>query len=569
MTSQFTMWLYPLLVLSAISLIIRIRLPLKWSWGFVIQALPLIACGVLGLTVGPDWMYAIIGWALVFVFYVPPKVFYTDLQRNLTALDADSLRRAGRNITLLFWGLPGEFWRDMTYALAYFVERKADEAEALLSKWQNKSGLPSTVAAIPNSYRLIGKGIMWQWNDVISAYENVIAGGGQPGALLPAAARAYAETGRFQDSVRCFTETKVVDSNLPLNNLAFQLLPFFALVGATMQTTNLLAILSHKKKDFPEFTHLFWIGRCHLANNEFDLAKEALQKARDISHSPLFHERIDNQLAIAEQRIPSAASQISPEDKATLITGLWKGFSRAAFVQEIISPRRKSITVISIIVILLLLFAVTDLWQIAKFFDPQKTSTFALVTDAMANTVLQFGALDPARALSGEYWRFFTYLFLHANETHILLNIIGLYWFGRVAENIFGTTRFLAIYVVGGLLSGVVHSLLSPDQIAVGASGAIMAMFGAVGAGIYRLKDKIPESIRKMELAWLGSLALAQVVLDQIFYIAASNNVAGVPHIAAFAHLGGLVSGFAIGMLLSIRTPSLTEVDGTQRFIGG
>jgi membrane associated rhomboid family serine protease len=552
------MWLYPLLILSAISLFVRIRLPWRWSWGFIIQALPLIACGVLGLTIGPDWMYAIIGWALVFLLYVPPKVFYTDLQRYLTAMDAESLRRAGKNITLLFWGLPGEFWKDMTFALSYFVERKADEAETLLAKWQGRSGLPKSVAQIPNSYRLIGRGIMWQWDDIIAAYEKIKSDGGTPGALLPSSARAYAETGQFSTSVACFNDAKLVDANLPLNNLALQLLPFFSLIGATMQTEALVSILSHNKKDFPEFSRLYWIGRCHLANGEFEQAKVALQQARENAQSKLFQNRVDAQLDLVERREPSAASQLAPEEKCALVDGLWKGFSRAAFVQEIISPRRKSIAVISIIGILIALFIVTDMWHVAKLFDPHKTSSFAIITDSVANSIMSTCALDPKAALSGQYWRFFTYLFLHANETHIALNVIGLYWFGRVAENIFGTTRFLAIYIVGGLLSGVVHALLSPDQIAVGASGAIMAMFGAVGAGIYRLKDKIPDSIRKFQLSWLGGLALAQVVLDQL-----------IPHVAAFAHLGGMVSGFAIGMLLSIRTPSLTEVDGTQKFVGG
>ncbi|MBS1995979.1 MAG: hypothetical protein JSS86_06695, partial [Cyanobacteria bacterium SZAS LIN-2] len=40
-------------------------------------------------------------------------------------------------------------------------------------------------------------------------------------------------------------------------------------------------------------------------------------------------------------------------------------------------------------------------------------------------------------------------------------------------------------------------------------------------------------------------------------------------HIAAFAHLGGLISGFALGMVTSIRTPSVKKVDGTQRFVEG
>jgi rhomboid protease GluP len=74
---------------------------------------------------------------------------------------------------------------------------------------------------------------------------------------------------------------------------------------------------------------------------------------------------------------------------------------------------------------------------------------------------------------------------------------------------------------------------------AVGASGAIMGIFGAVAAGIWRLKDRLPRGVRRQELSWMLGLALSQVVLDHF-----------LPHVASMAHLGGLVFGFLIGMLL-------------------
>jgi membrane associated rhomboid family serine protease len=52
--------------------------------------------------------------------------------------------------------------------------------------------------------------------------------------------------------------------------------------------------------------------------------------------------------------------------------------------------------------------------------------------------------------------------------------------------------------------------------------------------------------------------ALAQLVLDHF-----------VPRIAAFAHMGGLVAGIALGFVTSTRTPSKEAIDGTQTFVGG
>ncbi len=555
MNSQFVMWLYPLLLLSAVSLIFRLRLPWQWAWPFVVQSLPLIACGVLGLTIGPDWMYAIIGWALVFLFFVPPKTFYSDLQKYLTALDATNLRRAGQRISLLFWGLSGEFWRDMCEVLALFVERKPDEADRLLSKWQGRSGLPKSVATIPGSYRLIGNGVMWNWDAIIADFEKLSAVGKVSSVMQLSSARAFAEKGLFANSVECLKSAGISESNMPLNNLALTLLPFFALIGASTQTDALLNILK-SKKEFPEYSRLYWRGRCQWANHEFEDAEKTFEHARTLSMSDLFRNRIDGQLKKIREREEPSTAALTADDKTVFVDEVWHLFSRAAFVQEIISPRRKSVSVNAIIAMLFVTYCCTDLFRVAKFFG--SNSEFYIFANHLSDTIIRVGALYPQQALSGEYWRFFTYLFLHANITHFAFNVVGLYWFARVAENIFGTSRFLAIYIVGGMLSGVAHALLCPDQPAVGASGAVMAMFGAVAAGIYRLKDRIPESTWRLKLSWLGGMAAAQLVLDHF-----------IPKVAAFAHLGGMLSGLAIGMILSIRTTAADEVDGTQRFIGG
>src|SRR5262249_51878287 len=91
-------------------------------------------------------------------------------------------------------------------------------------------------------------------------------------------------------------------------------------------------------------------------------------------------------------------------------------------------------------------------------------------------------------------------------------------------------------------LSGAAHTFFSPDMPAVGASGAVMGVFGAATAGIFRCKDILPESIRRTEVAWMLGLAAAQMVLDQL-----------IPHVAVFAHLGGLVAGMILGLIMPLR----------------
>ncbi|MBX9695503.1 MAG: rhomboid family intramembrane serine protease [Cyanobacteria bacterium] len=561
MTSQFILWLYPLLLLGLISTFIRVRMPWKWSWGLIIQSIPIVACGILGLTVGPDWLFAPLGWLLVAIFYLPPRMFYRRFEKNLTELNPDGIRHSVDPIKWMFWGLPGAFWTDITEALALFVEKKPDEAQILLDKWNKPLGVPGSIAEMPSTYKLVGAGIMWQWPEIINEFEKKRASGKVPSAFLIPASRAFAELKRFQDARDCIIEAKLDESNIPLDSLATSLLPYFALTGSIKETGKLLEILSSGKKAFPPYLREFWRGRCFLSAGNLPEARQCLELARQGGNkSALFQERVENQLKMVSDteavRTDDSDHKFIPVDIEVLRDDVWRVFRKAAFVQELMSPRRRSPTVIVTIALIIIVFILTDshnLLSLIPGMPPEVITTGKL----LQSEIFQRFALIPPMVLKGEYWRLISYLFLHAHITHLALNLIGLYFFGRVAENIFGTSRLVAIYLVGGLLSGVAHSLLS-ELPAVGASGAVMAVLGAVAAGIFRMKNQIPHSIWLMEVSWLGGLTAAQVVLDQI-----------IPHVAVFAHLGGLVAGLAIGSLLSLRTFSGDAVDGTQKFVGG
>ncbi|MBZ0186227.1 MAG: rhomboid family intramembrane serine protease [Candidatus Obscuribacterales bacterium] len=556
MTSQFSFWLYPLLALGVVSLAVRLSLPLSWSWGFIIQALPILACGVLGFFLGPDWLYAIVGWILVLVFYLPPRYFSLGVQKNLTDLNAPAMLELSRRVKLFFWGRAGEFWSDMTKALACYIELKASEADALIEKWQDHKDLPKDIKSLPASYRLIGNGVMWRWQQIIDNYERLepeTSAKMGSSVLLPTA-RAYAEMSRFSEACQCIKKAKLDEIMSPMAYLALSLLPFFALAGALSMTEKMLSILKQKNKDFPDSNKLYWLGRCHLARGENALARESLEGAIVVSPSERFKGRLESLLQKIDQSEPLDKGSVSePVDE------VWSLFSRAAYVQEIISPQRKSVAVSVLVALICLVYlSYGPIHDLAQWIQPLVGARQWTILLIWVNWFLGTFTLDPVKVLHGEYYRLASYLFLHAHVTHMLLNVVGLIWFGRITENIFGTSRFLAIYLVGGIMSGVAHTLLSPDLPAVGASGAVMAVFGASGAGIYRLKNKIPDSIRRFLLSWLGGLAAFQIVLDQI-----------IPQVAVFAHLGGLLAGLVFGLLLSIRQPASNEQEINGSFVGG
>ncbi|TMC96721.1 MAG: rhomboid family intramembrane serine protease [Chloroflexi bacterium] len=99
--------------------------------------------------------------------------------------------------------------------------------------------------------------------------------------------------------------------------------------------------------------------------------------------------------------------------------------------------------------------------------------------NALSSVLIAFGAKDNDLILQGQYWRFVTPIFLHANLLHLGLNMLNLAVLGVFLERLVGHIRFLLIYVTTGIVSIIASFYFMPQEISVGASGAI---FGLVGA---------------------------------------------------------------------------------------
>jgi membrane associated rhomboid family serine protease len=140
----------------------------------------------------------------------------------------------------------------------------------------------------------------------------------------------------------------------------------------------------------------------------------------------------------------------------------------------------------------------------------------------------------------GEPWRLVTTMFLHANILHIFTNMLSLYFLGPLIERIYGAWRYLLIYFGSGLVASVAFLLATgPNGAAVGASGAIAGVFGAVGAFFFAYRSQlgpVANSILQQWLFWL--------TLNIIFNVSDSQ-------LAWQAHLGGLVAGIVLGLLLA------------------
>lgn len=136
---------------------------------------------------------------------------------------------------------------------------------------------------------------------------------------------------------------------------------------------------------------------------------------------------------------------------------------------------------------------------------------------------------------AGEYWRLVSSMFVHGGIAHVAMNMLALYIFGTQMERILGRVWFLALYLTAGLAAGASFILLSPYVPAVGASGAIFGLFGAMLALIIARRHT-PEG-RAMLQQFIGLL-----IVNLLFSL--------MPGIAWQAHLGGFLAGFLLGWVL-------------------
>ncbi|HEY9787028.1 MAG TPA: rhomboid family intramembrane serine protease [Candidatus Obscuribacterales bacterium] len=555
MTSQFSLWLYPLLVFAVFACTLRSRLGLRWAWGFLLQILFIGFAAAYGLTIGPDWLFAFIGWGLFFVFIVIPRVLLSRLEHAISVLDARQAARYSRQLRWFFWGEPGDFWHDIVVANTYFMQRKMEEATAVLNKWEQKQ-IPKIVRDTVATYKLTGHAILGDWQGIVDQYEEACtaslsesqrasAAAGLftakdlqrhfsstvPHRLSLSASRAYLELGEFEKGTQALENATLPESRLSAKAAGVTLLPFFCLLGALPQVKTLLKISQAGKQTLPEYTRIYWLARCYAAMGKEDQARELFLKCKELASGgpDSWRLRIDTQLA----RLDEGSVPPLPEAHEDYVRRAWAIFEKMVFVQDVIAPNRASPVVSGLIGVILVA-------HVASAFS-----------GTLHGVAIDFGSVQQQLVLEGQYWRLVTYMFLHAHLSHVFMNVLMLYWFGRVAENIFGTARFLTVFFVSGILSGVSHMLLSTDA-AVGASGAVLGLFGAVAAGIFRLKDRIPPGIRRFELSFMGGVALAQLILDQI-----------IPQVAAIAHIGGILAGFALGMIVGLAKPSkvLVEVE--------
>jgi rhomboid protease GluP len=149
-------------------------------------------------------------------------------------------------------------------------------------------------------------------------------------------------------------------------------------------------------------------------------------------------------------------------------------------------------------------------------------------------------------------WRLLTACFVHVGAFHLLLNMYCLWILGPIAERAVGHSGYVATHLLSGVAGSLASHGFGAQAVGAGASGSVFGLLGLLLAYAVRLpRGTLPPDARKAMLR----TGLFNVAINLVVGLS-------LPMVNNAAHMGGLVGGFLVGLLIS-RPP--TDVDVARR----
>jgi rhomboid protease GluP len=201
------------------------------------------------------------------------------------------------------------------------------------------------------------------------------------------------------------------------------------------------------------------------------------------------------------------------------------------------------------------------LLQVAGGVSPAHASSRALIA---------WGGDLPLYTLTGDTWRLLTAMFLHGGIVHVGLNMYVLAFTAPRVEYEFGTARMLAIYLAGGLLASCASVFWAALRatpadptplltVSVGASGAVMALFGSLLTGLVVPTPRFAHLPKHMQPGIdKGLIQAVAINIGMGFMIQGVDNS---------AHVGGLLGGLVLGLLMAMAPAATSPRDTLMRYL--
>jgi rhomboid protease GluP len=146
---------------------------------------------------------------------------------------------------------------------------------------------------------------------------------------------------------------------------------------------------------------------------------------------------------------------------------------------------------------------------------------------------------------AGQWWRLVTAIFVHVDLYHLLSNLCFLLLFGSIAETVFQRASYFVLWFLAGI-AGCMSQLLAlaPNYYGYGASGVAFGLVGALWSAYCLERVPSPTIVRRWSVAFLLAFFMMLGFLPDWLH----------SHSFNAAHLGGLLAGMILGLVIPVRT---------------
>ena len=163
----------------------------------------------------------------------------------------------------------------------------------------------------------------------------------------------------------------------------------------------------------------------------------------------------------------------------------------------------------------------------------------------------RLGASLPLAYNISQPWRFVTAIFLHGGLLHIGFNMWVLMDIGPMVEELYGSAKYLFLYLVTGVAGYVLSSAMG--RLSVGASGSLLGLIGVLLAATTGRKSMAAQALRGALIRWLIYIGVLGIIFS------GTDN---------YAHLGGVASGYLLGRMMPDRMPADASERRVADFLG-
>jgi rhomboid protease GluP len=330
--------------------------------------------------------------------------------------------------------------------------------------------------------------------------------------------RALAELGRLDAMAEAYEATRSRLSGQDLLEAQLVVLAFGGRPDAVATLLNgpLAALGQHIKT--------YWTAVARCAAGAGETWREPLHKLLAGAPDEPFRRRVERLLASP----PTPAASMGLRSQAIVDGAIQR-------VREAEAPRRSSLLAAPITWLLIL--AICAVYVAAEMRGGSEN----------LRVLVEMGAMWPPYVeRRGEWWRLVTALFLHLGPLHLGVNALMLWVLGRAAEQAYGSLAMLLVYLAGGIASTgfvlwLAWSRYTEPAVLIGASGAVMALFGGIVA--HRLVSW---------LSWRDPVdRRAVILLPAILVLQIAADLAS-PQVSLAAHVSGFVAGLVLGLPLAM-----------------